>query len=109
MKLPVPPYYAVIFSSLRTGADEEGYAQAADAMVALAETMPGFLGIESARGADGFGITVSYWARENAIRAWREDPRHREIQALGKTRWYASFTTRVALVERTGAVKPAAS
>lgn len=44
---PKPPYYAVIFSSLRTDGDH-GYAEMADRMVALAATQPGFLGIESA-------------------------------------------------------------
>ncbi len=58
---PEPPYYAVIFSSLRTDGDAS-YAQMADRMVELAAQQPGFLGAESTRGADGFGITVSYWA-----------------------------------------------
>ncbi|MFM1978838.1 MAG: hypothetical protein RLZ68_103, partial [Pseudomonadota bacterium] len=51
--LPPPPYYAVIFSSLRTPGDE-GYGQMAARMVELAQHQPGFLGEESTRGADGF-------------------------------------------------------
>ncbi len=31
-------------------------------MAELASTQPGFLGMESVRGGDGFGITLSYWA-----------------------------------------------
>ena len=54
-----PPYIAVIFSSQRRD-DDEGYAAMAERMVALAATQPGFLGIESARSADGFGITVAF-------------------------------------------------
>jgi len=69
-KLPEPPYYAVIFSSLRNGDDEAGYAEAADRMLALAAQQPGYLGAESTRGSDGFGITVSYWASEAAPVAW---------------------------------------
>src|SRR3546814_11032024 len=65
--------YAVVFSSLRRDGDDDGYAAAADRMVELAREQPGFLGVESTRGADGFGITVSYWESEEAIRAWRRD------------------------------------
>ena len=57
--LPEPPYYAVIFSSRRASVDE-GYGAMADRMEELAAAQPGFLGVESTRGADGFGITVSY-------------------------------------------------
>lgn len=67
-----PPYYAVIFSSVRNGQDEEGYAEASSRMLELAAQQPGFLGVESARGADGFGITVPYWESEAAISTWRE-------------------------------------
>jgi len=66
-KLPDGPCYAVIFPNQRTGADDAGYAAAAQRMVELAADQPGFLGIDSARGADGFGITVSYWATQEAI------------------------------------------
>ena len=65
-KLPDPPYYSVIFSSQRTPG-ENGYSRMADRMVELASGQPGYLGVESARDADGFGITVSYWASPEAI------------------------------------------
>ncbi|MFO2462715.1 antibiotic biosynthesis monooxygenase [Pseudomonas sp. 15FMM2] len=96
---PAPPYYAVIFSSLRTEADP-GYTAAAERMLELAREQPGFLGVESARGADGLGITVSYWASEAAILAWKEHAEHREIRAQGRSTWYAAFHTRVCKVER---------
>jgi heme-degrading monooxygenase HmoA len=95
-----PPYFAVIFSSVRTAADADGYAAAADRMVELAATMPGFLGIDSARGDDGFGITVSYWDSEEAIRAWQRHAEHLEAQRLGRERWYERFELRVCRVER---------
>lgn len=96
---PEPPYYAVIFSSLRTEGDQ-GYAAMADRMAELAAQQPGYLGIESARGGDGFGITVSYWASLDAIAAWRRHVEHLAAQTLGKERWYAHYSLRVALVER---------
>jgi len=98
-RLPQPPYYAVIFSSRRRPGDL-GYQQMAERMVALAAGQPGFLGIESARGEDSFGITVSYWASEAAIAAWRIHAEHRIAQESGKADWYAHYEVRIACVER---------
>jgi len=98
--LPPPPYYAVVFSSVRTGADEAGYGEAAQRMVELAREQPGFLGVESTRGADGFGITVSYWESEDAIRAWRRHAEHAATRERGRTAWYRHFELRIARVER---------
>ena len=94
---PVPPYYAVIFSSHRTEGDE-GYGAMADRMVELAARQPGFLGIESAR--ENVGITVSYWESLEAIKKWKQNAEHQEAQRLGHQQWYASFRVRVARVER---------
>lgn len=97
---PRPPYYAVIFSSQRNGRDAAGYGAAAQRMVDLAQAQPGFLGVESARGADGFGITVSYWDSEAAILAWRNHAEHTATRERGRREWYAQFELRVAKVER---------
>ena len=98
--LPPTPYYAVVFSSLRNGADEAGYQAAAARMLELAAQQPGYLGAESARGADGFGITVSYWASEAAIGAWKHHAEHAATRTHGRTHWYEHFELRVAKVER---------
>ena len=98
-KTPKPPYFAVIFTSTRTPGDN-GYEKMAARMVELAARQPGFLGIESARGQDGLGITVSYWRSEADIAAWKKNAEHLVAQKKGKTQWYASFATRVAKVER---------
>ena len=98
-RTPDPPYYAVIFTSTRTSVDD-GYGAMADAMETLAAQQPGFLGIESSRDAAGFGITVSYWASEEAIAAWKANARHRVAQSSGQQKWYEHFETRVARVER---------
>jgi len=96
-RTPTPPYYAVIFTSLRTPGDD-GYAAMAGRMVALAAQQPGFLGVESAR--DGLGITVSYWADLESIAAWKANAEHLRAQRLGHEKWYAGFKTRIARVER---------
>ena len=98
-ELPKPPYYTVIFSSLRTPV-EQGYGQMADRMVELAAQQPGYLGVESVRGEDGFGITVSYWQSLDAIKQWRANAEHRIAQENGKAQWYQHFEVRIAKVER---------
>lgn len=95
-----PPYWVVIFSSRRNGEDAEGYARMADAMAELAAQQPGFLGLESARDAEGFGITLSYWSSTQAIHNWKRVAAHTVAQRLGHERWYSDFVTRVARVER---------
>lgn len=97
---PDPPYYAVIFTSVRTGVDAAAYATAADLMVELARQQPGFLGAESVRDASGTGITVSYWSSEEAIAAWKRVADHRAAQRLGRELWYRDYALRVARVER---------
>jgi heme-degrading monooxygenase HmoA len=97
--LPQPPYYAVIFSSHRIPGDQ-GYADMADRMVELAQQQEGFLGIESARDNQGFGITVSYWRDETAIVKWKANAEHLVAQQYGQERWYEHFELRVAKVER---------
>jgi len=96
-KTPKPPYYAVIFTSLRTDGDH-GYEQMAGRMLELASKQPGFLGLESAR--EELGITVSYWADLESIQKWKENAMHREAQKLGIEKWYSVFKTRIARVER---------
>lgn len=105
-RTPAPPYYAVIFTSQRTPGDH-GYAATADRMVELATRQPGFLGVESVRDADGFGITVSYWTSTEAIAAWKADLEHRAAQEAGLRHWYAHYELRVALVVQAHG-KPAA-
>lgn len=93
-----PPYYAVIFTSIRTDV-EEGYGQMAERMVRLASEQPGFLGVESVR-ENGLGITVSYWATEDALLQWRRNLAHQEAQQQGRDAWYRQYRVRVARVER---------
>jgi heme-degrading monooxygenase HmoA len=92
--------YAVIFSSQRSDADPEGYAEMAAEMERLARRQPGFIDIESARGTDGFGITVSYWESRQAIAAWGRHVDHLAAQQRGKERWYSAYRLRIVKVER---------
>jgi heme-degrading monooxygenase HmoA len=90
------PYYAVIFTSVRTAGDN-GYAEMAHEVLELARQQPGFLGFESARNETG--ISVSYWKDLESIRAWKEQSLHREAQQRARD-WYSSFRVRICKVER---------
>jgi heme-degrading monooxygenase HmoA len=94
---PAPPYFAVIFTSVRTAGDN-GYAEMADLMVELARQQDGFLGVESAR--NEIGITVSYWRDLECIKKWRENMEHAIARDKGRKEWYQSFKVRIAKVER---------
>ena len=94
---PKPPYYAVIFTSVRTEGDN-GYSEMANRMVELASMQDGFLGAESAR--EEIGITVSYWRDLESIKKWKENAEHVIAQERGRAEWYKAFKTRIALVER---------
>lgn len=91
------PYYAVIFTSVRTAVDD-GYGAMSDRMMELAVNQPGFLGVDSAR--EEVGITVSYWTTLEAIKSWKMNAEHAIAQRTGREKWYQSFTTRICRVEK---------
>ena len=91
------PYYAVIFTSVRTPV-EDGYSEMADAMMELAARQPGYLGVEHAR--DTTGITVSYWKSLADIAAWKAQSDHQLAQQKGREAWYSEYTVRICRVER---------
>jgi heme-degrading monooxygenase HmoA len=93
---PQPPYYAVIFTSVRADGDN-GYVEAARQMLELASVQPGFLGFETAR--QEIGISVSYWSTLEAVKAWKENAAHRQTQGRARD-WYKTFRVRVCRVER---------
>jgi|TARA_B110000967_G_scaffold42852_1_gene42928 heme-degrading monooxygenase HmoA len=94
---PPPPYYAVIFSSVRTN-DNEGYAEMNALMNELALQQDGFLGMENA--SSEIGISISYWRDVEAIKHWKENLDHQKAQREGQKRWYSQYKVRIAKVER---------
>jgi heme-degrading monooxygenase HmoA len=94
---PEVPYYALIFTSVRTEGDN-GYAEMAERMVELARQQDGILGVESAR--NEVGITVSYWRDLESIRKWKTNAEHKIAQQRGRKEWYQWFKVRISMVER---------
>ncbi len=94
---PPAPYYAVIFTNLRTDL-EEGYGETAKKMEDLAMQQPGYLGHESVR--EELGITISYWESLEAIKNWKKQSDHMLAQIKGREIWYSAYKTRICKVER---------
>ncbi|GHH82925.1 hypothetical protein GCM10017771_08420 [Streptomyces capitiformicae] len=94
-----PPYYAVVFTSVKT-ADQSGYGETAERMEELVKDVPGFLGMDHARTPGGLSITVGYFRDADAIERWRSDVEHRAAQKRGRAEWYESYSLHVAKVER---------
>ncbi len=97
-KTPEAPYYAVIFTSDRT-AGGHGYAKMGDEIARIVSKQKGFLGVESVRDEDGFGITISYWDAMESIQAWKNNVLHAEAKAMGKEHWYTHYQIRICKVE----------
>jgi len=96
-KTPKPPYYAVIFTTLRTDIDD-GYEDTSLKMEELAKQQDGYLGIESAR--NELGITVSYWKSVEAIINWKNNVEHSNAREKGRKLWYNEYQLRICKVER---------
>ncbi len=96
-KTPNPPYYAVIFTTVKSD-NQEGYAEMNARMFELAQTHKGYLGIESAKGE--IGISVTYWETLEDIVRWKNHAEHLVAQQKGYEIWYQLFATRVCRVER---------
>jgi len=94
---PEPPYYAVVFTSIRTDGDN-GYTEMDEYLEELVQHIPGYIGIESAR--QDMGISVSYWSSLEAIKEWKEAMVHVAAQKYGKEKWYSTYKVRVCKVER---------
>ncbi|WP_320775030.1 antibiotic biosynthesis monooxygenase [Streptomyces sp. CRN 30] len=94
-----PPYYAAVFTSVKTGA-QDGYGETSARMEELVKDVPGFLGMDHAQTPGGLGITVGYFRDADALTEWRTDAEHRAAQRRGRAEWYESYTVHVAKVER---------
>lgn len=89
----------MIFTSKRADG-EDGYAAMAYRTVEPGSMQDGFLRIESARGADGLGIKVSYWRDEESIFAWKRNAEHHRAQQGGKAVGYAEDRVPIGKVVR---------
>ena len=97
-RTPDPPYWAVIFTSVRNRQPGDQFDETDQRMMTLAAQQPGYLGVDTAY--SDVGITVSYWTDEESIAAWRRNADHAFAQYEGRTRWLDAYELRIARVER---------
>ena len=97
---PHPPYYAVIFSSIRSNDADDLYASTAEAIFSLAAKQPGYLGYDTARDSTRQGITVTYWDSLENIKRWKTNAEHLVVQKMGRDMFYEEYHVRIARVER---------
>ena len=90
----------VLFRSRLTEEAGEDYGRMAEAMIARARTMPGFVDFKHYRADDGERLAAIWWESDETMRAWAEDAEHREAQRLGRERWYEWFRLDVGKVVR---------
>ncbi|MFI9150749.1 antibiotic biosynthesis monooxygenase family protein [Streptomyces sp. NPDC053367] len=103
-----PPYYAVVFTSVRTGRDEDAYAETAARLGELVRDIPGFLGEDSAGAPGGLSVTVAYFRDLAGIERWRADAEHRAAKQRGRENWYERYTIHIAKVEHSHSFERAA-
>jgi heme-degrading monooxygenase HmoA len=98
VETPEPPYVAVIFTFELRSDDRTGYETRLAEMNALAVQQNGFLGEEGVRLENGRGLTVSYWRDMDAVDAWRRHVVHLAAKKVGREKWYARYSLRIAEV-----------
>ncbi|AWI03436.1 antibiotic biosynthesis monooxygenase family protein [Clostridium drakei] len=99
IETPKTPYYAVIFTSIRTSIDNE-YEKVSDNLVDIVSKQKGFLGVESVRNEEGFGVTISYWDSLDSINEWKDNNSHMKAKEMGKKMWYSKYMIRICKVEK---------
>ena len=90
--------FAVIFRARVAELDDE-YFRMAERMKDLAFKKYGCLDFVSVTEGDE-EVAISYWETEQHIRDWKKDPEHRLAQAMGRDKWYKSFSVEICKVIR---------
>ena len=86
--------YAVIFKAKIKKLDTDYYATAKK-LQTIALDKYACLEFSSAA-EDDQEIAISYWESLEQIQQWKEDPEHKAAQALGKAKWYESYSVQIA-------------
>lgn len=90
----------IVFRSRLDPEHVTAYHEMAARMRALAEGMPGFISFKTFNADDGERVSVIEFESEDALRAWREHPEHREAQQLGRSMFYAEYQIQVCSILR---------
>jgi heme-degrading monooxygenase HmoA len=89
----------VFRSRLMPGLREE-YVALVDRMVELASALPGYISHKGFFAEDGERCTIVEFESEEAQRAWRMHPEHRDAQRKAREIYYESHSVQVCQVVR---------
>lgn len=93
---------AVIFEVIPAEGQFDAYLDHAAKLKTELETMDGFISVERFQSLTDESklLSLSFWRDEDAIKAWRNRPGHREAQAAGRAGIFADYRLRIAGVIR---------
>jgi len=89
-----------VFRSRLMPGVREDYVTLVDRMVELAATMPGYISHKGFFADDGERVTIVEFESEEAQRAWRMQPEHRDAQRKAREIYYSSYSVQVCEVKR---------
>ena len=78
----------------------EDYVALVDRMVELAASMPGYISHKGFFAEDGERCTIVEFELEEAQRAWRMHPEHRDAQRMGRDAYYAAYSLQICELKR---------
>jgi len=86
--------------SAQNGQFRQEYLSWAERMIALAKTCEGFVSFQSFTAEDGERLSISEFENEEAVRAWKAHPEHREAQRRGREIFYEEYRVQVSTEDR---------
>ncbi len=89
-----------VFRSRHLPGVEDEYMRLAKRMGELAANMPGYISHKGFVAEDGERLTLVEFESEDAQRAWRMHPEHRQTQKYGREHFYAEYDAKVCAVIR---------
>ncbi len=89
----------VFRSRLKPGARDD-YVKLLERMVELATRTPGYIAHKGFSAEDGERCTIVEFESEEAQRAWRMNPEHREAQKKARDIYYESYCVQVCELKR---------
>jgi heme-degrading monooxygenase HmoA len=94
---------AVIFEVRPHDERKAAYLQAAQRLRPLLDQVDGFISIErfESLASPGKILSLSFWRDEEAVRQWRNNEEHRQVQTAGRDVIFATYRLAVADVLRT--------
>jgi heme-degrading monooxygenase HmoA len=91
----------VVFRSRnRPDGDLEEYQRRSARMHELVQQHPGFISIETFESPDGEEVSLELFENDESVRAWRDNPEHRDTQRWAREEFYSWYSTQVSEVIR---------